>query len=166
MKRILFLAILVCNYITTAQNEAANWYFGNNAGINFNTNTNTVTALADGLLSTEEGCTSISDSSGNLLFYTNGENVYDRQHNIMSNGTGLFGNQSSTQSAIIIPKPEDPNLYYIFTQDTNFQFNPDNGFNYSTVDMTLNGGFGAVREVCDLILHAKGKLHKVTGSSV
>ncbi|WP_339770836.1 3-deoxy-manno-octulosonate-8-phosphatase KdsC [uncultured Paraglaciecola sp.] len=30
----------------------------------------------------------------------------------------------------------------------------------------INGGFGAVREVCDLILHAKGKLHKVTGSSV
>ncbi|QXP61489.1 T9SS type B sorting domain-containing protein [Olleya sp. HaHaR_3_96] len=144
MKRILLITILLCNYISIAQNEAANWYFGNNAGINFNTNTNAVTALTDGLLSTEEGCTSISDSTGNLLFYTNGENVYDREHNIMPNGTGLFGNQSSTQSAIIIPKPEDPNLYYIFTQDTNFQLNPDNGFNYSIVDMTLNGGFGAV----------------------
>ncbi|ABG39093.1 3-deoxy-D-manno-octulosonate 8-phosphate phosphatase, YrbI family [Paraglaciecola sp. T6c] len=30
----------------------------------------------------------------------------------------------------------------------------------------INGGFGAVREVCDLILHAKGKLNKVSGSSV
>ncbi|AUC75596.1 T9SS type B sorting domain-containing protein [Olleya sp. Bg11-27] len=144
MKRIILIAILLCNYITVAQNEAANWYFGSNAGINFSTNTNAITALTDGLLSTEEGCTSISDSSGNLLFYTNGENVYDRQHNIMPNGTGLFGNQSSTQSAIIIPKPGNSNLYYIFTQDTDFQFTPDNGFNYSTVDMTLNNGFGAV----------------------
>ncbi|GAC35627.1 3-deoxy-manno-octulosonate-8-phosphatase KdsC [Paraglaciecola polaris] len=30
----------------------------------------------------------------------------------------------------------------------------------------INGGFGAVREVCDLILHAKGKLNKVTGTSI
>lgn len=29
----------------------------------------------------------------------------------------------------------------------------------------LNGGFGAVREVCDLILHAKGQLSKVHGTS-
>lgn len=31
---------------------------------------------------------------------------------------------------------------------------------------TINGGFGAVREVCDLILHAKGQLTKVSGTSV
>jgi hypothetical protein len=32
---------------------------------------------------------SISDNDGNLLFYTNGCDVKDRQHNIMPNGDGL-----------------------------------------------------------------------------
>ncbi|WP_272023913.1 T9SS type B sorting domain-containing protein [Olleya namhaensis] len=144
MKNIILILSLFFCYTIVAQNEASNWYFGNNAGINFNTNTNAVSALTDGLLVTEEGCTSISDSDGNLLFYTNGENVYTSQHTIMPNGTGLFGNQSSTQSAIIVPKPESTTIFYIFTQDTNFQSNPDNGFNYSVVDMSLNGGLGAV----------------------
>ena len=71
MKNILLILSLFFCYTIVAQNEASNWYFGNNAGINFNTNTNAVSALTDGLLVTEEGCTSISDSDGNLLFYTN-----------------------------------------------------------------------------------------------
>ncbi|WP_289044968.1 T9SS type B sorting domain-containing protein [uncultured Olleya sp.] len=162
MKKIFLVLILLCSFILQAQNEAANWYFGDNAGIQFNTNTNAVTALTDGQLATEEGCTSISDSDGNLLFYTNGENVFDKQHNIMQNGTGLLGNQSSTQSAIIIPKPQDDEIYYIFTQDTEFLSTPDNGFNYSIVDMSLNNGLGAVITKNQLLLHkASEKLSAV-----
>ena len=162
MKKILLIFAVLCAHALSAQNEAANWYFGNNAGITFDPSTNQVSALTDGQLSTEEGCTSISDSTGNLLFYTNGENVYDRQHNIMPNGTGLFGNQSSTQSAIIVPKPGDPNIYYIFTQDTTFEGTPDNGFNYSVVDITLNSGFGDVTIKNQFLLHkASEKLSAV-----
>ncbi len=162
MKKILLILTLFCTHTFIAQNEAANWYFGDNAGINFDIGTNVVTELTDGQLSTEEGCTSISDSFGALLFYTNGENVYDRNHNIMPNGTGLFGSQSSTQSAIIIPKPGDPNIYYIFTQDTDYNSNPDDGFNYSVVDMTQNGGFGDVTLKNQLLLYkASEKLSAV-----
>ena len=73
------------------------------------------TAISGGALNTKEGSTSISDKDGNLLFYTNGEEVYDKNNDIMSGGTGLHGDESSTQSAIIVPKPNDPNIYYIFT---------------------------------------------------
>ena len=62
----------------------------------------------------------------------------------MANGNGLKGNPSSTQSAIIIPKPQDSDTYYIFTVDTEYQNTPDEGFHYSEVDMTANGGLGAV----------------------
>ena len=64
----------------------------------------------------------------------------------MLNGTGLIGDSSSTQSAIIVPKPDDPNIYYIFTVDNqkNVNDNTNFGLNYSEVDMTLDGGFGAV----------------------
>tara|TARA_R110002096_G_scaffold68159_1_gene164742 strand:- start:14805 stop:17546 length:2742 start_codon:yes stop_codon:yes gene_type:complete len=129
-----------------AQNQASNWYFGENAGISFNLDTDSVTTTTDGRLNTVEGCTSISDDDGNLQFYTDGSLVWNKNHVIMSNGTGLIGNFSSTQSAIIVPKPKNTNIYYIFTVDDIKNNNdPTNlGLNYSEVDMSLEGGLGAV----------------------
>ncbi|MBQ0721749.1 MAG: hypothetical protein KBT89_16295, partial [Gammaproteobacteria bacterium] len=142
MKNILYLLFLTFA-MSYSQDQASNWYFGENAGIQFNTLTGSVTALTDGRLNTREGCSSISDEDGNLLFYTDGSTVYNRTHNVMSNGSGLLGDESSTQSAIVVPKPGDPDLYYIFTVD-NALDGANDGLNYSTVDMTLAGGLGAV----------------------
>lgn len=129
-----------------AQREAANWYFGDKAGLNFNGGN--AASLQNGKLQTLEGSATISDREGNLLFYTDGSVVYNRLHNIMPNGTGLKGNVSSTQSAIIVPKPGNPNKYYIFTVDkpnfNNDSTDPIEGINYTEVDMTLNGGFGGI----------------------
>ncbi len=136
--------MLLCCAFSNAQKEASNWYFGDNAGVNFNLGTDTVSAVSNGQLATEEGCTSISDSDGNLLLYTDGRTVYNANHGVMPNGTGLKGDASSTQSAIIIPKPNDPNIYYIFTVDSPSLDNIDYGFNYYEVNMTLDGGLGDV----------------------
>ena len=128
-----------------AQRQASNWYFGYGAGIQFDLATNSTNSVNNGQLFTNEGCSSISDEDGNLLFYTDGTTVWNKQHTIMTNGIGLYGDNSSAQSAIIVPKPDDPNIYYIFTVDTSVgDLDPDNGFNYSVVDMTLDGGLGAV----------------------
>jgi len=144
-KKIVFISLLFYSTFCFSQNEASNWYFGFGAGIHFDALSGTVVSVNDGQLSTNEGCTSISDSDGNLLFYTDGITVYNANHMVMQNGSGLFGDSSSTQSAIIVPKPDDPNLYYIFTVDVQFQNEPvHHGFNYSVVDMTLDGGLGAV----------------------
>ena len=143
MKKIFFLIIITFISATVyAQQEASNWFFGDGAGIQFNQD-GTITATT-GNLNTDEGCTSISDTNGQLLFYTDGITVYDRNNNIMPNGFGLKGNPSSTQSALIVPKPLDPNIYYIFTVDTAFGGNSDEGFHFYEVDMTLNGGLGNV----------------------
>ncbi len=146
MKKIASLVCLIFSIGLFAQQEAANWYFGENAGIQFDIATGTVTALTDGQLNTREGCSSISDANGNLLFYSDGTTVYNRNHSIMLNGAGLFGNPSSTQSAIIVAKPNDPEIYYIFTVDTRISQDapPEEGLNYSEIDMTLDGGLGAV----------------------
>ena len=130
-----------------AQNEAAIWYFGFNAGLDFNSGA--PVALTNGMLSTNEGCSTISNSNGQLLFYTDGIRVWDKSHNVMPNGTGLFGNPSSTQSGIIVPKPNNPNLYYIFTVDV--EAGP-NGLRYSEVDLTLNGGNGDVNANKNILL--------------
>jgi len=116
-----------------------NWYFGSFAGITFNSGS--PVALTNGVLNTTEGVATISDNSGNLLFYTDGLTVYNRFHVIMTNGTGLFGDASSTQSAIIVQKPDEPNIYYIFTSDNDVG---PNGICYSTVDMNASLGQGAV----------------------
>src|SRR5690606_33959812 len=81
------------------------------------------------------------DREGNLLFYTNGIKVWNKNHGIMPNGTGLFGDFSSSQAAVIVPKPESPNLFYIFTTNA---FETNGGLRYSIVDMAANGNTGAV----------------------
>jgi len=146
MKKIgtLLLFLILCPVFVSGQGEASNWYFGNEAGIRFN-NDGSVTALKNGKLNTFEGCAAISDTFGNLLFYTDGVTVYDQTNEIMQNGGGLYGDPTSTQSALIIPKPQDPNLYFIFTVDTTIsETDPDFGLNYSVVDISLNNGMGAV----------------------
>ena len=143
MKKILFVvSLLISGFAVNAQREASNWFFGNNAGIRFNAD-NSITPTT-GALSTDEGCSSISDSNGQLLFYTDGITVFDRNNNPMPNGFGLNGSPSSTQSGIIIPKPQDPDIYYIFTVDTATFDNTDFGFSYSEVDMRRNGGLGDI----------------------
>lgn len=143
---LLTLAMWAGASVIYAQGETSNWYFGSRAGIQFNTD-GSVTALEDGRISTFEGCATISDDLGNLLFYTDGITVYDRTHEIMQNGRSLYGDISSTQSAIIVPDPGNPIFFYIFTVDTKiFEDDPDFGLNYSVVDMSLNNGNGAVTE--------------------
>jgi len=139
-KKLYYLSILWCLF-ANGQEQAANWYFGENAGISFNLNTNEVSTTLDGQLETREGCASISDTNGNLLFYTDGTTVYNQNHQIMQGGDGLLGDESSTQSALIVPKPNDPDTYYIFTVGSNI--NPT-GLNYSVVDISQNDGRGEV----------------------
>ncbi|WP_178989221.1 T9SS type B sorting domain-containing protein [Winogradskyella schleiferi] len=177
MKKIHFVLILLITSVQIfAQNEASFWYFGQNAGLQFNAQSGNVAALTNGQINTLEGCTSISDENGNLLFYSDGRTVWNSNHQIMSNGdyvggTGLLGDPSSTSSGLIVPKPNDPNKYYLFTVDEphhdnaaaypnqyNGTYDPfgtvpfdddgfNNGFNYSLIDMTLNGGLGDVDPV-------------------
>ncbi|TSE10735.1 T9SS type B sorting domain-containing protein [Aquimarina algiphila] len=156
MRNIYAVFIIVSFFYFSAQSqgEANNWYFGQNAGISFNTTP--PTALTNGQIDTLEGCTTISDATGGLLFYTDGITVWDRFHNIMDNGTGLKGDPSSTSSALIVPQPNTPNIYIIFTVDEPHHDNADtdpltsdgdgvnDGFMFSIVDMSLNGGNGAV----------------------
>jgi gliding motility-associated-like protein len=151
LKRITYLSVLMalCHFTAFAQAEASKWYFGTNAGIDFSSGGPIV--LTDGQLSTDEGCATISENNGDLLFYTDGITVWDRQHNIMPNGTGLTGDSSSTQSAIIVPKPGNTTTYYIFTVD---DLAGPNGLRYSEVDMTLNGGNGDITNQKNIELNA------------
>lgn len=148
IKHSIFIFIF-CFYssISFCQNESNNWYFGRKAGLNFNTSP--PTALLDGEISTREGVASISDSNGQLLFYTDGRKVWNKNHNVTPNGAGLTGDSSSTQSAVIVPKPNDSNMYYIFTVDKQ---GGSDGLRYSEFDLTLNNGDGDITGVKNIEL--------------
>ena len=105
----IFLFIFKFSFVFS-QLETAHWYFGANAGLDF-TSGKPIEDL-NGQLVTSEGCSSISDSKGNLLFYTDGDdNTLNKNHLPLLNGDNLFGNNSSSQSAIIVPHPTKTNLY-------------------------------------------------------
>ncbi|GAA4897129.1 hypothetical protein GCM10023311_22380 [Flaviramulus aquimarinus] len=155
----IFIICYIIGCHAFAQNEASNWYFGENAGIKFNVFTGGVSPLSDGQIKTREGCASISNSSGELLFYTDGTTVYNASHNVMPNGNDLLGDESSTQSAIVVPKPNDPNIYYIFTVGSN---QTNEGLNYSIVDVSANSGNGEVKNKnTNLILNCAEKISAV-----
>lgn len=63
----------------------------------------------------------------------------------MQNGANLRGSGYSTQSALIVPCPNKPNLYYLFTI-RNYSETGDDGLNgglyYSIVNMELNQRLG------------------------
>ncbi|TAE01077.1 MAG: OmpA family protein [Bacteroidetes bacterium] len=140
------LAILIVFFfsfskIAFAQLETSIWYFGEKAGIIFKNNV--PSELTNSVLATEEGCATMSNEKGKLLFYTDGITVWNTKHLPMPNGVGLKGDPSSTQSGVIIQKPKNKNIYYVFTVTKEGRAD---GFQYSSVDMTLDNGLGDVRE--------------------
>ena len=85
----------------------------------------------------------ISNLSGDLLAYSNGLEVHDASHQLMLNGGSILGHQSAAQGAIFVPDPGDTNRFYLFTLDA-AENGGVGGLRYSVVDMTLNGGLGAI----------------------
>ncbi|MDO1447230.1 gliding motility-associated C-terminal domain-containing protein [Rhodocytophaga aerolata] len=141
------LVLLLTVHVCFAQRESTLWYFGNNAGLDFSTGT--PQAIAGSKLNTTEGCASIADKNGQLAFYTDGITIWNRNHKVMTNGTGLMGDPSSTQSGIIVPTPGSRSQYYVFTVDNVAQ---PNGFRYSIVDLALENGLGKVTQKNELLL--------------
>ena len=92
MKYILLITLLFINITnTSAQGISCVWFFGEHAGITFNTADGEPIALTGNQISMREGCSTVSDTNGNFLFYTDGVLVNDRNHNTMPNGTALDG---------------------------------------------------------------------------
>ena len=130
LNTILLLGVV---FTMNAQLQNANWYFGNQAGLNFNDGTTPPTELTNSAMSTTGGCVTVSDDTGNLLFYTNGVTILDRDHGIMTNGSGLFGSPTVSQSVVVVPKPDDAAKYYVFTNQGKEV--GSNGLSYSVVDV-------------------------------
>ena len=134
---IIFLLTVNC----FGQERAMVWYFGDHSGIDFKSGEPQV--LVDGVLKAEAGCASICDENGNILFYTNGNKVWNRNHQLMANGDTLNGSQLVNQNSVIIPKPLSDSIYYLFTLN---DYDTLRGFNYSVININLEDGLGKLVE--------------------
>lgn len=144
----LLLIILLYSLSAIGQKEASQWYFGGNCGANFLNNP--PSAIAVSSISAIEGCASIADAAGNLLFYTNGFLIWNKNHQLMPNTLG--GHASSVQSSLIVHKSGTE--YYVFTTGA---FGTGS-FGYSVVDMALAAGLGSVTASYTLSANVAEKL--------
>ncbi|MFK7786831.1 MAG: T9SS type A sorting domain-containing protein [Crocinitomicaceae bacterium] len=128
------------DYICDGNLSNSNWYFGEGGGIHFGSAG--VVPLTNGQIDHPfNPSATVSDQSGNLLFYTDGRTVYNKNHVPMQNGNGtLNGTGSKPQDVVIVPKPNDPIRYYIFYLDDD---NTDRYY-YSIVNTSANNGLGSV----------------------
>ena len=110
-----FWLILITTTVLFSQNSKRTniWYFGRNAGIDFN---NTPpTTLSDGALNIWEGCATICDTLGEIMIYTDGRKIWNKNHDVIPGATNLGGDNSATQSGIIVPFPNTDDLLYVFS---------------------------------------------------
>jgi PKD domain len=114
---------------------------------------------------------SICDESGNLLFYTNGQVIGNSVYDTMQNGGGLNPGELADlaeeygywlpQGAFILPHPGDSSRYFLVHADyiyptynlINVLIFPGHTKHlyYSEIDMSLNGGLGAVIKKNEII---------------
>ncbi len=120
---------------------------------------------------------SISDVSGNLLFYTNGINVYNGLNEVMENGDGLNpGHLANSwqdygyildQGALILPVPGRDSLFFLLHMDreptTSQTPSFSENFYYSLIDMVQNT-YGKVLKKNEIIKQDIYELGKLTAT--
>jgi hypothetical protein len=145
MKLLRFLLLTMFPILSFAQNENDVWVFGYNVGIDFSSGA--PVAITPSIM-TNEGVCAISDADGNLMFYSNGNNIWNADYDIMPSGASLLPTDpsSSSQAAVIVPMPGNEDRYYVFSLEI-VEFTgitAPGRLYYSVVDMTLDGGLGDV----------------------
>ncbi len=139
--KIIFL-ILLTSHNAYSQGENNWWHLSKNISIDFNSGTPQV-SLSGGLTTGTEEVTSVSDAQGNLLFYSDGIEVFNKDHIVMPNGRNMAGDFSAAQGVAATKVIDTDSLYYLFTL-TNVSPNSRATLSYSIIDLSKDNGLGIV----------------------
>lgn len=167
MKQLILLPILLFATSVFAQyhtNQNKIWAFGKNAGLDFNSGSPTPISTNIDL---QEGGASVSDASGNLLFYTDGKKVYNKTGAVMPSGGDIvpFSPVSSSQGALVAPVIGSSGRYYVFSLEQSTSGNTSK-LAYSIVNMAMDGGLGDVEGGSTPVADTLGeKMIAVTGNN-
>ena len=141
----LLISVFINIYVLSQPNKRTNnWFFSDSISIDFNSG-EPVIGYPGPIDTIAWGSTSImSDTVGNLLFYSDGFYVYNKNHEKMQNSWAGPDYVHGAQSALCMPKPGSVNLFYVFTANI-FQLPDNQPLNfYHTLDMSLNNGLGGI----------------------
>jgi hypothetical protein len=122
------------------------WYFGDGAGLDFNPDPTDPNAPTPRPIASRHpqnipaGTTTISDQTGQVLFYTDGKSVWDLNGNLMENGDDIGGDNGASQGVIAVPIPQEETLFYLFT--TQQSANGSNVVKFSLVDIKAENPTG------------------------
>lgn len=163
-----FVLIFFCP-LSSAQKQGNIWHFGHGNALDFNSGS---PVQIPSSIWTIEGCATLCNASGQVLFYTNGGGrdplqsgqssgkIWNAANDVMYDmGFAEGGGFSSYQSSVILPRPGSPGQYYLFTmEEIEFTTGGDvpsqpqgRGFSYYLVDMSQNGGLGAVTSYTPMV---------------
>ncbi len=136
---LVFLSIGLRTY--SQPNKRTNiWYFSYNVGLDFNSGIPVEDTFGNS--SQTWGSSSIMcDTNGNLLFYSNGHFVINKNHITMPNGYAGTAYPPGTQAALCLPKPGSDSLFYVFTSR---HYDYPNPMFYYIIDMSKSMGLGEV----------------------
>ena len=141
---ILFFIFISITSYTQPNKRTNNWFFSDSIGIDFNSGEPAQGYPCPIDYSGWGSTSTMSDTNGNLLFYSDGNYVYNKEHEVMENSWAGFDYVPGAQSALCMPKPGSDSLFYVFTINIfQLQYNQPLNF-YHTIDMSLNNGLGGV----------------------
>ena len=147
MKSLILLLIsnFFISYLAISQKEDWLWYneFG---GLTFNTSDTSPKFITNSRAKGERITATIADKDANLLFYTDGDTVWNRNHKIMPNGVLSIDEVLQTNKPnLVCNMPGNKNMYYlIYTAG-------DDKCYYAIIDMKADAGFGDVTKMKILI---------------
>ncbi len=128
---------------------------GQQAGLHFPNGGGAQVRDLNGQMTSHEGQASISDKSGNLLFYSNGVETWDASHALMLTQSGLRHKggtvHTAPQGVNIICDPGNCKQYFLFLGDAG---NNDSIF-YCKVDMSLPGNGTTANPLGDIVAGTK-----------
>jgi gliding motility-associated-like protein len=100
-------------------------------------------------LKTANGSGVYSDENGELVVYSDGSKIWNKDHEIIYQG--LLGDLGSMQPALFIPNPDNNSILYLFTSDI-LMGQSTVGTYYYTIDVTANSGEGKVMSMDNSLL--------------
>ena len=146
----IIFTVLTCQLDSSLQ-YMAHWYFGDYCSLDFSSGkpVKTTTALTNNTIHGElayptqlqpfiAATVSVSDSSGHLLFYSNGINVWNSSHKKITTSS-MFGisDINASTGLCYVPYPGQPNKYFVVGVYPNFDGTPSN-VKYVLVDVAAN----------------------------
>ncbi|UPT72209.1 MAG: M43 family zinc metalloprotease [Flavobacterium sp. JAD_PAG50586_2] len=135
-----YLARIFITNCSGISGQESTWYFSTNNSMSFSTGVPIATNKTfPQAVTFDESCAMVNNSSGGVLFYTNGRYVWKDSINAPVNSTALTGSGNSKSGVLILPNPANSIQYYIFTIDSNYSGTGSaglNGFRYSLVNVS------------------------------